>query len=117
MIQHENSNIQIIANKLWAVRFSLIPWIPQLSVTGVKDLPSMPFALDDSGVVLLNLEHKGYSMIRKELKKIMPMNRRKIDKEIQKISRFPNPRPEQLFRLLCLRVELARKICFEGTVK
>lgn len=29
MLKHENPNIEIINKDLWAVRFSLIPMIPQ----------------------------------------------------------------------------------------
>ena len=31
MLKHENPNIEIINKNLWAVRFSLIPFIPQIS--------------------------------------------------------------------------------------
>lgn len=113
----ENSNIQAINKNLWAVRFSLVPLIPQLSVTGYKDLPNQAFAFDDSGVVLLNSEHRAYPMITKELKKIMRMSNRKINRELLNISRCPNKRPEQLFRYACLHVELGRRKCIEAGVK
>ena len=39
MLKHENPNIEIINKNLWAVRFSLIPFIPQISY---KPNPSIP---------------------------------------------------------------------------
>lgn len=39
MLKHENPNIEVINKNLWAVRFSLIPFIPQISY---KPDPSVP---------------------------------------------------------------------------
>lgn len=58
MLKHENPNIEIINKDLWAVRFSLIPMIPQISVTHkegttANDLNELELTFTPDGIMIL----------------------------------------------------------------
>lgn len=62
MLKHENPNIEIINKDLWAVRFSLIPMIPQISVTHkegttANDLNELELTFTPDGIMILNKDH------------------------------------------------------------
>ena len=69
MLKHENPNIEIINKDLWAVRFSLIPMIPQISVTHkegttANDLNELELTFTPDGIMILNKDHKFYDLFR-----------------------------------------------------
>ena len=69
MLKHENPNIEIINKDLWAVRFSLIPMIPQISVTRkegttANDLTELELTFTPDGIMILNKDHKFYDLFR-----------------------------------------------------
>lgn len=60
MLKHENPNIEIINKNLWAVRFSLIPFIPQISYEPDPDVPvdQVPGQLAPGGLMILNKDYR-----------------------------------------------------------
>lgn len=52
MMKHENPHIEVLNKNLWAVRFSLLPYIPQISY---KPDPSIPLEQVPGQSVLLTI--------------------------------------------------------------
>lgn len=84
MLQHENSHIEVINKNLWAVRFSLIPFIPQINVSSdyTDNLNQEKFLLLDNGIVVLNKDDSMYLLLKTAFKAVMKLNSRQITKEL-----------------------------------
>ena len=80
MLQHENPNIEIINPNLWAVRFSLIPLIPQISFNPKFDVPlnNVPGQISPSGVMVLNKDFILYPDFKKMYHSVMRMKNREL---------------------------------------
>ena len=67
MLKHENPNIEVINKNLWAVRFSLIPFIPQISYKPDPEVPAnqVPGQFGPDGIMVLNKDFKHYELVKK----------------------------------------------------
>ena len=87
MLKHENPNIEIINRDLWAVRFALIPLIPQISIThregteAAENLNDLELTFTPDGIMVLNKDHKYFPMFRDAAVAVMKLNDRQIRKE------------------------------------
>lgn len=88
MLKHENHNIEIINKNLWAVRFSMIPLIPQINITAQPgtDLAKESFGLTPEGIMVLNKDVKIYPLFKTACSSVMKMNNRQIEKELNRFS-------------------------------
>jgi len=88
MLQHENPHIEVLNEHLWSVRFSLLPYIPQLNFTvgPDTDMTKEPFGLMPEGIVVLNKDMKTYPQIKAGYLGVMKLNSRQIDKELNLFS-------------------------------
>lgn len=113
---HENPNIEIINKNLWAVRFSLIPMIPQISYKPDPEdkLETLPGQLSPDGIMLLNKDHRLYERIRKTTLIAMGLNDRVLKKEIAEFSKIPAKNPGHVIYLYCLRAEVERRKLKKG---
>lgn len=107
MLKHENPNIEVINKNLWAVRFSLIPMIPQISVThkegtSANDLNELELTFTPDGIMILNKDHKFYDLFRKCAVSAMKLKPRQIRKELDNLGRFPANQPLQVIYRYCL---------------
>lgn len=111
MLKHENPNIEIINKYLWAVRFSLIPMIPQLSYKPDPEVPleQLPGQLTPDGLMILNKDFKFYEKMLKITKTVMKMKDRVIRKEIIEMGKAPVNNPVGVMYQYCLKAELERR--------
>lgn len=119
MLKHENPNIEIINENLWAVRFSLMPLIPQIS--GYTPDPEIPLehlaaSLSHSGILLLNKDFKWFEILQKNSIIAMKLTTKQIKKEISKKGRVPAKTPAAAIYQYCLKAELERRKIKKGGV-
>lgn len=117
---HENPHIEVINHNLWAVRFSLIPMIPQLSIThkeGTEAAPNindLELTFSPDGIMILNKDHKYYKMFRQAAISAMMMNPRQINKELADLSRQKVYKPMPVIYRYVLMAELERQRIKKG---
>lgn len=118
MLKHENPNIEIINANLWAVRFSLIPLIPQISYTPDPEIPleRLPSQLSPSGILLLNKDFKWFEILRRHSVSVMSLTTGKIKKEVVKKGRDPAKNPTEALYQYCLQAELRRRKIKKGGI-
>ncbi len=109
----QNPHIEIISKDLWAVRFSLIPMIPQINVTAnyTNDLSKERFVLLESGLILLNKDANLYPVLKAAFIAVMKLNLRQIDKELNlyKTGALLDTTVKSMAYHAALRVECERK--------
>lgn len=118
MLKHENPNIEIISENLWAVRFSLIPLIPQIDYKPDPAIPleHLPSQLSPNGILLLNKDFKWYEILQKNSVIAMKLTTKQIKKEITKKCRLPAKTPAAAVYQYCLKAELERRKIKKGGV-
>lgn len=117
MLQHENPNIEIINPHLWAVRFSLIPLIPQISFVheeGTDALPmdelmKLPLQFSSDGRVILNKDHKCFEQCKKSMVSVMRLKSRQLKSSLISLMKCPKKTPVQVIYQAALEVELGRR--------
>ena len=95
MLKHENPNVEIINKYLWAVRFSLIPFIPQISYKPDPAVPleQVPGQFGPDGIMILNKDHKFYDLFRKCAVSAMKLKPRQIRKELDDLAKTHSYQP------------------------
>ena len=109
--QHENPNIEIINKNLWAVRFSLIPLIPQISWKPDPKIfaDKLPWLISPSGITILNKDFSLYLRCKQCYQTIMKLKPKQIKKELAEFSMISaNNEPHQIY-VRCLEDELIRR--------
>ena len=111
MLKHENPNIEIINKNLWAVRFSLIPFIPQISYKPDPSflLEQVPGQFGPDGIMILNKDYRYFELVKKATKAVMRLKTRQINKELDSLHYFPQNQPLQVIYRYCLLAELERR--------
>lgn len=107
-----NKNIEVINDKLWALNFSLIPYIKEISYTPdsyFDEYKEFGRMLDDKGVILLNKDHAGYALTKKSLLKAMRYSNSKLKRLIKRLSDIKDKTPLQLLNNAAYMVELERR--------
>lgn len=118
MLKHENPNIEIINKNLWAVRFSLIPFIPQISYEPDPDVPvdRVPGQLAPGGLMILNKDYRQYERVKRATISAMSLKPRQINKELDALAHDPVNSPMQVIWRYCLLAELERRKVKKGGV-
>lgn len=118
MLKHENSNIEIINKNLWAVRFSIISLIPQISYKPDPEilLENLPGQLSPDGIMVLNKDFKFYEKMRQITLTVMKMKARVIRKEIIAMGKVPANNPVHVLYQYGLKAELERRKAKKGGV-
>lgn len=118
MLKHENPHIEIINESLWAVRYSLIPLIPQIDYKPDPTIPldHLPSEVFPNGVLLLNKDFKWYEILQKNSVIAMKLTTKKIKKELAPKRRIPAKTPAVAVYQYCLMVELERRKIKKGGV-
>lgn len=106
-----NHNIEVINKNLWAVRFSLIPFIKEIEYISDKHIPAYeePIRITKDGLMILNKDHKGYSLLKNIMIVIIKKSDRKIKKEINKNDSLNNEDTFKILYTFCLKGELERR--------
>lgn len=118
MLKHENPNIEIINKNLWAVRFSLIPFIPQISYKPDPNVPvdRVPGEMAPGGLMILNKDYRQYERVKRATISAMNLKTRQINKELDDLARDPVNSPMQVIWRYCLLAELERRKIKKGGV-
>ena len=118
MLKHENPHIEIINENLWAVRYSLIPLIPQIDYKPDPTIPlnHLPSEIFPNGVLLLNKDFKWYEILRKNSVIAMKLTTKQIKMELVKKGRISSKTPAAVVYQYCLMVELERRKIRKGGV-
>lgn len=105
-----NRNIEVINENLWAVRFSLIPFIKEIEYSPDPNIPAYEEAarVTKGGLMILNKDHKGYRFLKDIMIKIMRKSEKKIKKELNKIEALKSNDNAQILYMFCLKSELER---------
>ena len=111
MMKHENSHIEVLNKNLWAVRFSLIPFIPQISYKPDPSVPleQVPGQFGPDGIKVLNKDFKHFELVKKATEAVMKLKPRQIEKELDSLRRSPQNQPLQVIYRYCLLAELERR--------
>ena len=77
-----NQNIEVINDKLWAVKFSFIPFIKEIDYIPVKEIAMFeePARITNDGLLLLNKDNRGYPICKDMFIKLT----NKTDKQLKK---------------------------------
>lgn len=80
-----NHNIEVINEHLWAVRFSLIPFIKEIEYTPDEIIPAYqePCRVANDGLLILNKDYKGYELLKGIMLKVIKKSDRQIKKELR----------------------------------
>lgn len=118
MLKHENPHVEVINKNLWAVRFSLIPFIPQISYDPDPDVPvdRVPGQLAPGGLMILNKDYRQYERVKRASVSAMNLKTRQINKELDDLARDPVNSPMQVIWRYCLLAELERRKIKKGGV-
>lgn len=111
MLKHENPDIEIINKNLWAVHFSMISQIPQISYKPdpAIRLEHVPSELYLTGILVLNKDYEWYEIIRKNSVRAMKMTTGKLKKEIAKTGRVLSEDLMEAIYQYCLQAEWERR--------
>ena len=107
-----NKNIEVINCKLWAVNFSLIPYIEEVSYTpdpNYKPYTEIGRMLDNQGVILLNKDHAGYQLSKKFLLEAMGYSNIRLKRIAKRQQIKKSKNPIDLLAHATYRVELERR--------
>ena len=108
-----NRNIEvIIPGKLAAVKFSYIPFIPEIEYTPPdKDIPAYTEAcrITDDGVFLLNKDLPGYELLKGIVRKVIRIPLHRLNRERAKLANKKAKTPYEDLYGLCLEAELERR--------
>ena len=121
MLKHENPNIEIINKDLWAVRFSLVPLIPQINIihredTPAADLNKLELTFSPDGIILLNKDCKWYELFKKAMISAMKLKPWQIRKQLAARSPKEDRSPMQIISRYCMTAELERRRIKAGGV-
>lgn len=113
-----NKNIEIINSHLWAVRFNLIPLIPEIDYKPDSEIPEFEEfgRIVNNGVLLLNKDYKGYSILKEWFPKLMKKTDKQLIKEIKTGQTLNNKSDWELIYALMLQIELERRAKERGVV-
>lgn len=117
MLKHENPNIEIINKDLWAVRFSLIPLIPQLNIThregteAAENFNDLELTFTPDGIMVLNKDNKYFPMFRDAAVAAMKLTNGQIRKALGMMERNPPNKPfTVIYRYVVMAEKERRKI-------
>jgi hypothetical protein len=78
-----NKNIDVLNDNLWAVRFSLLDFIPEIDFLPDPNIPihDEPGRVTSDGLLILNKDHKGYPLCKVRFPILMEMTVKQLKKE------------------------------------
>lgn len=107
-----NRNIEfIIPGKLAAVKFSYIPFIPEIKYTQDPDQPAYTEAcrITDDGIFLLNKDLPSYELMKDTMREIIRLPLHRLNRKRSKLANKKNQTPYEALYGLCLEAELERR--------
>ncbi len=120
MLKHTNPHIEIINRDLWAVRFSLIPLIPQINITHregtepAESLNDLELTFTPEGIMVLNKDNKRFSMFRDAACRVMKLTDRQLQKEMKWLATRPPKKPFDVILRYVMMAEVERRKIKKG---
>ena len=116
MMKHENPHIEVLNKNLWAVRFSLLPYIPQISYKPDPSIPleQVPGQFGPDGIMVLNKDFKHFELVKKAMEAVMKLKPRQIRKELDDLAKTHSYQPLPVIYRYCLMAELERRKIKKG---
>ncbi|MBM7562725.1 hypothetical protein [Fusibacter tunisiensis] len=99
-----NRNIDVLGKELLAVRFNLIPLMPEIELGGsVLDEINEFARLTKDGVIVLNKDHPGYEIAKRRMMKIVKMKDYEISFSINYLNEKKSDEPmRELYRTMLI---------------
>lgn len=106
-----NKNIEVLREKLWSVRFQLLPYISEIGYQPGETLPAYtePLQLMENGVVLLNKDHQNYKLIQDSFLNLMGKGHGWLKKKKKEGQKIPIKNKNQFFYYSLIDIEIARR--------
>ena len=114
--QKLNSNIEVINDSLYALKFSFIPYISEVKYKADKEFPAYqePARLDkENGIILLNKDHAGYELIKDAFIRAMKKNGNNLERDLLILKTKKDKTQIQVFYQCALECELERRLYAE----
>lgn len=112
-----NKNIEVINLNLYALRFSLIPFIKEITYKPDEEIPAYqePLRLDKgNGIILLNKDHAGYELLKDAMIKAMKKkNNGELERCLLLLKSRKNKDNGTIIYEAALRCELERRLYSE----
>jgi hypothetical protein len=107
-----NPNIEVINKKLWAVRFSYLPYIQEIQIIPDKAFPieDEPGRIAPGGLMILNKDYRGYDILKDLFPKLMKKKERIIEKELKAGQTLKEKSNWQNLYYAMLQVEKERRL-------
>lgn len=106
-----NQNIEVINKHLWAVKFSFLPFISEISYKPDSEIPleEQFGSISDDGVIILNKDYKGYTILRDNLYRVMSDTNRNLKKKKKYLEGKKGKSLWESFYLTMVNIELVRR--------
>lgn len=106
-----NPHIEVINDKLWAVRFSLLQWIKDIDYKPDPEIPMNEelVRISKEGITILNKDHKAYSLVKKFLPKLMKKSSKELSKELDRCALIANKQLSDYVYRLTVMLEIQRR--------
>ncbi len=106
-----NKNIEVINPHLWAVRFNLIPLIPEIDYKPDSEIPAYTEfgRVTNDGVLILNKDYPGFRILKEWMPRVMRKKDKQLKKEIKVSQGIKNRTDWQMVYSSMLQVESERR--------
>ena len=110
-----NKNIEVINKHIYAVKFSLIPLIPDIGSTNLDIDERLEFARYTSDYrVILNKDYPAYPIVLKRMKKIVQMKDHELDFSINYLRTANQNDPIRTLYRILIEFEIERRNRMKG---
>ena len=113
-----NKNIEVIAPDIWAVRFSLIPFIveidykPDSSVVAYEE----PVRVSNDGIIILNKDNQLFEILKSQFPKTMKKKDKQLKKELNYLKLVKNKTDYHWIYLGMIETEMQRRLKRKGLI-
>lgn len=107
-----NPNIEVINNKLWAVKYTYLPYIQEIDIVPDKNISlyEEPGRIAPGGLMILNKDHPGFKILKDLFPRLMLKSQRQLKLEMQNHKALKNKTDYQNLYFAMLQVEKERRL-------
>lgn len=111
-----NNNIEVINKHLWAVKFSLLPFIQEIDYKPDPEVPAYEEfgRVTNDGLLILNKDYPGFRILKDLLPKLMKKKDKQLNSEVKKLLDLKNKTDWQNAYAAMLQVEMERRVKERG---